>query len=524
MTTDLTPLPSLSPEDLVLQPPLLDCQPGPCYAEAQRKWQGIPAIERAANGRLWAAWYTGGRTEDANNHVVLVTSVDDGLTWSEPTLVIDPPGHVRAADPVLWHDPLGRLWLFWMQTGTYEKQVFDGRAGVWAAFTENSNEAAPSWSAPRRIANGVMMNKPTVVADGSWLLPIAIWKQTRRDVVRRHHILSELYSMVYISRDDGASFRFHGRADVPKRTCDEHMLLERRDGSLWMLVRRADGIGRAVSHDGGKTWNADEEAFLPGPNARFHIRRLTSGRILLINHHYEFSGRSHLTALLSEDEGITWPHHLLLDERQDVSYPDAVEAPDGRIFVTYDRRRVGEGEILLQTLTEDDILHRRSPGHDGGRLVVVSSLSRPTLSGRIQLFARPQLIDQNEGVSFRQSGPVSGETGGKRGTGTCHGDCSVSAHDGQFSLQPFYFTGSYLRLDCMTAPQGSIRVQLETWDGKLLPGFSAAECRVISGAHTAKVVAWQQGADLHPLAGELIRARFLLQQADLFSFEFGDDE
>ena len=36
-----------------------------------------------------------------------------------------------------------------------------------------------------------------------------------------------------------------------------------------------------------------------------------------------WKGRSHLTALLSEDDGQTWPYYLLLDERNEVSYPDA---------------------------------------------------------------------------------------------------------------------------------------------------------------------------------------------------------
>ncbi len=519
----LMPLPSLAPEDLALQAPVLNGQPGPRYAESQRKWQGIPAIERAANGRLWAAWYTGGRTEDCNNHVVLVTSMDNGLTWTEPVLVIDPPGHVRSADPVLWHDPLGRLWLFWMQTGTYGGQVFDGRAGVWAAIAEDSSEASPAWSAPRRIANGVMMNKPTVLSGGEWLLPIAIWQQKSSDVTRRHHLPNEIFSQVYISRDNGMTFAFHGRADMPKRTCDEHMLLERQDGSLWMLVRREDGIGRAVSLDGGISWKADRNCFLAGPNSRFHIRRLTSGRLLLLNHHYEFQGRSHLTALLSEDDGLTWPYHLLLDERRDVSYPDAVEGPDGRIVVIYDRRRVGEGEILLQTLTEDDIVAKRAPGHTSGRLVVVSSLSRPTLSGPVELFTEPALIDQNEGVSFRQGDSSCG--GGAVGHPAAPGNWtgSIYAHDGQFSLQPFRFDGSRLQLCCATAPEGAIRVQLETWDGKLLPGFSAAECCEISGTHLRRIVTWRQGANISTLAGELIRARFFLRQANLFSFEFGGE-
>ena len=82
----------------------LKTAPGPNYADSTRIFQGIPGIERAANGRLWALWYAGGPDEPGEgpgNYVVLVTSGDDGKTWSGPKLVIDPPGPVRAYDPCL---------------------------------------------------------------------------------------------------------------------------------------------------------------------------------------------------------------------------------------------------------------------------------------------------------------------------------------------------------------------------------------------------------------------------------------
>ena len=34
--------------------------PGPKYADGMRLFQGIPGLERARNGRLWAVWYAGG--------------------------------------------------------------------------------------------------------------------------------------------------------------------------------------------------------------------------------------------------------------------------------------------------------------------------------------------------------------------------------------------------------------------------------------------------------------------------------
>ncbi len=128
--------------DPALVPPLTYEKPGSEYAENTRIFQGIPGIERASNGRPWTLRYAGGPDEPGEgpgNHVVLVTSGDDGPTWSEPKLVIDPSGPVRACDPSLWHDPRGRLWLFWSQSYGW----WDGHSGLWAIVATNSRSEKP---------------------------------------------------------------------------------------------------------------------------------------------------------------------------------------------------------------------------------------------------------------------------------------------------------------------------------------------------------------------------------------------
>jgi len=145
--------------------------PGPEYGGDTRIFQGIPGIERSRGGRLWAAWYGGGDTEGPDNYVMLVTSGNDGASWSDSKLVIDPEGQVRAFDPCLWIDPTGRLWLFWAQAYHF----WDGRGGVWAITTEKADQEKPDWSSPHRLADGVMMNKPISLEDGTWLLPAAAW-------------------------------------------------------------------------------------------------------------------------------------------------------------------------------------------------------------------------------------------------------------------------------------------------------------------------------------------------------------
>lgn len=151
------------------------------------------------------------------------------------------------------------------------------------------------------------------------------------------------------------------------------MLVEQYDGTLWMLVRCYDGIGEAFSDDDGRTWRDARKSTIDGPCSRFHVRRMPSGRLLMINHDRidarldrsevvaqgnvkAWKGRSNLTAYLSDDGGATWPHRLLLDARDDVSYPDAAIGDEGEIFVVYDWQRMTERKILMARIGEEDVL------------------------------------------------------------------------------------------------------------------------------------------------------------------------
>jgi predicted neuraminidase len=348
-----TPKPKEVASDPALQQPAIQISPGNAYADDTRIFQGVPSIECAANGRLWAAWFAGGEDEGPDNYVMLVTSDDNGASWSKPVLVIDPPGTVRAFDPCLWHDPDGRLWLFWSQSNG----KWDGRGGVWCITSENSADASPAWSKPRHLCNGVMLSKPTVRKNGDWLLPVSVWAKPAFPEPQ-FHLDDESGANVFISRDSGASFSMLGQVRVPEREYDEHSIIERNDRSLWMLVRAPYGIGESESTDGGESWTKGRPSEIQNVNSRFCIRRLHSGSLLLITHEPpNGKSRSHLIAHISDDDGKSWRGELMLDERKGVSYPDAVEDSHGVIRVVYDFERTKSKQILMAEFTKGDVLN-----------------------------------------------------------------------------------------------------------------------------------------------------------------------
>ena len=363
--------------DLALQPPRVTAEFGPDAAKSARGAQGVSAIERAANGRLWAAWYAGPgqeRVESPDSYVVLATSGDgDGLSWSEQ-LLVQAPRFVHTYDPCLWIDPRGRLWFFWAQSAG----VQDGRMGVWAIVTDTPGAESPEWTEPRRIANGVMLNKPTALKNGDWLLCIGLWRDnTNVPNVKfdagelapytvemlTHDLGEERGTNVYRSANQGATFERIGQVRIAGTRVDEHMIVERHDGSLWMLVRNTAGMAQSVSTD-GQTWT-EGSIYLGGrrfASNRFFVRRLRSGALLMVRNNAPDGTRSHMSAFVSDDDGASWSGGFLLDERES-TYPDGVQAKDGTIYIIYDHQRytlsrhgeAGVGSVQMAVFREEDI-------------------------------------------------------------------------------------------------------------------------------------------------------------------------
>jgi predicted neuraminidase len=331
-------------EPVFFAPPEYVGPPQPQHAVTNRAFQGIPSMAVTPGGRIWANWYAGKTPgEDQNNYVVLSTSGDHGTTWRE-VLVVDPDGDgpLRSFDPELWMAPDGKLRMFWAQTQGHESTI----GGVWCLQTAEPESEQPKWEQPVRVTDGVMMCKPLVLTSGEWVLPASTWRKTDHS------------AKMVVSADQGKTWTIRGACNVPVavRAFDEHLFVERKDGSLWLLARTNYGIGESVSADRGVTWPELTPSAIAHPSARFFITRLSSGNLLLVKHGPIDTriGRSHLTAFVSADDGRTWSGGLLLDERDGVSYPDGQQTPDGLIRIIYDYSRTGSRHILLASFREED--------------------------------------------------------------------------------------------------------------------------------------------------------------------------
>ena len=86
--------------------------------------------------------------------------------------------------------------------------------------------------------------------------------------------------------------------------------------------------------------------------------------------------------------------------------------------------------------------------------------------------------------------------------------------------RPITFTGSRLLLNFATSAAGDVRVEIQDGEGHPLPGYSLENAGELIGNEIERAYSWKASDDVSALAGKPVRLRFLLRDADLYSFRF----
>jgi hypothetical protein len=93
---------------------------------------------------------------------------------------------------------------------------------------------------------------------------------------------------------------------------------------------------------------------------------------------------------------------------------------------------------------------------------------------------------------------------------------------GELITKPLTFTGKALSLNFSTSAAGGMQVELRDADGKPIAGHALADCPPLFGDSVDRKVTWAGGSDVSALAGKPVRLRFVLNDADLYSFKFDE--
>jgi hypothetical protein len=330
-----------------------------------RKFEQVPAIGATADGKqVFVAWYSGGAAPGPGNYVTLSVSQDSGNTWLNDRLVIYPSNKsYRLFDPAIWRDNAGKVHLFY--GSAKNNLIWDGFGGVNSVEIKWDGKKI-STSKPLRISDGVMSNKPVYLSSKNLaLFPVYIDKPlpgSKSDRVFPQNGVF-IYSKEYSKSPNTLLLSPYAsiKIDEDLRIHDEPQVVEISEvGECLAMLRTTKGIYYTKSSDFGKNWSAIQPFTASGPttSSRFYLGKLSSGNLLLVSNNS--TTRNKMTAFLSKDGGNTWPHKLLLDPRENVSYPDADQTSDGNIHVVFDRERTGAKDILYCRFTENDILSGNS--------------------------------------------------------------------------------------------------------------------------------------------------------------------
>lgn len=91
---------------------------------------------------------------------------------------------------------------------------------------------------------------------------------------------------------------------------------------------------------------------------------------------------------------------------------------------------------------------------------------------------------------------------------------------GEFVTKTLVFGGDELQMNFATSAAGRVRVEIQDIDGEAIAGYSLDDSMDLIGDSVDRTVLWKTGSDVGALAGTPIRLRFVMNDADVYSFRF----
>ena len=323
--------------------------------------------------------------EDVSGRTWLCLSSGDGLELSYsdkgkyvPSFNVRPESLSRVDFGQLWYAPDGVLYLYYTETDGY----FDGRGVLKSISCTNPSDKTPQWSVPCEIGIGVCTGTPAVAADGSWIMPGALWGRTligrtadiygndrkRDDNGEYSELDGSRGPLLHISHDMGRTWNgMSGFVTVPEMVqgrYNDPQIINAPDGSL-MLIMRSCGTGWSwvsASYDNGSSWSSPGR-FVQNPDRKAAFAGLPDGRLLMVKvgklDEFAYFLGSGLYAYLSDDCGKTWYGGLCIVRDMDADAPSVSCDDEGNITVAYDC-----GNEVFAVVTSQDEIVRGMSDHE----------------------------------------------------------------------------------------------------------------------------------------------------------------
>ncbi len=344
-----------APEAEILSEKVICQQPG--------RYIGWPTIEKGKDGTLYVVF-----SGDRDSHVCpwgvtqMITSTDNGATWSDPVTINNTPlddrdaGIMRTRNNTLivsWFTSLEFAYQFEEKWQNYTKE----RVLSWQRHIEKiSDETREQWLGNwiRRSTDGGLTwgeyidskvtapHGPVQLTDGRQLyvgINKKVGDRKSANPAKAHRIAAAE------SRDDGKSWQIIGYVPIPEKysrsgSFSEPHVVEAADGRLVAMFRYSGEpnhyeLIQSESFDGGVTWTPLYTSGIWGYPP--HLTRLSNDWLLVT---YGYRKEPHgERACISRDNGTTWDvdNAFILSSanNSDLGYPASVQLDDGSIYTIY---------------------------------------------------------------------------------------------------------------------------------------------------------------------------------------------
>lgn len=291
-------------------------------------------------GSLLVAFFGG--TKEMHPDVGIWMSRREGSRWSAPVEVANGVQYTRTDgsvvryptwNPVLFQPKQGPLMLFYRVGPTPQS---------WWSMLMTSHDDGRTWSEPRRLPEGVLgpiKNKPIQLADGSILCPASTEKTTQsgwllhfertRDLGLTWEVGTPIHTEAEFNAIQ-ASILEHGdgRLQMLARTRENVLVTSwsSDQGRTWSKVQ-ASGLANPNSGTDAVTLADGRHVLVYNPT-----KRTADGKN---------GPRSPLNVAVSDD-GVVWRDVAVLetdDAQHGYSYPAVIQTRDGMVHITYTWRR-----------------------------------------------------------------------------------------------------------------------------------------------------------------------------------------
>ena len=368
-----------------------------CLAQLDER----PQIVVLPDGDLWGVSIL---RESRDQKLLFRTSTDGGRSWSELDLLFDLP-----VDPGRWGgclmlvDQDGEVHAFLVNdrnTGVFRDPsvtdqpgplpMGDRRIDLWHTRTDVGRSR---WQDLKRIWTGYTgsINSVIQLKSGRIVLPFAY--QTRRSWQDRGEGLDAFWyvggaNSTAVYSDDGGKTWTLSSSELKVQTPSigpyggvEPVIIQLKDGRVWMLIRTQLGRFYESFSEDGATWSPPSPSRLINSDSPAGLVRLPDERIVLfwnkcLRYPYAHGGRHVLHAAVSDDEGETWHGHREVfrdpmrheppPPRGDhgTAYPFPKVLPDGSVLATTGQ---GKGRVVVVNVDPDWLCetHQQTEFSDG---------------------------------------------------------------------------------------------------------------------------------------------------------------